>query len=466
MCGGDLYFWRQAFILTTGLFYSASVGIMLAYPSVLSPALVSSNGTDIKASSEQASWIAASNGFAGLFGFFILSPILQTFGRKIVHISCNLLLLIGWMIFPLANSIPLLYAARIVQGLAIGGIYINSMIICEYVDSKRRGYFLTLKKVSIAVGTLICHSMSLYWDWRQIATFAIIPPTVAVILTFFWPESPSFLAMKGRFEECEESFIWLNGPTNLRELHHLQLSQMETVKPGHSEKHYKFLFRKEFIKPLVIVSLLTLLLDLCGRYYFVVYVIQIMVELIGDKTLAVYCTLGADCLTIVALASSCFIISCFKRRAILFTFGSFTVSLMLLICLLMILKSFGIGTNLFWLTPSLIILQNFVVNVSLIPVSFALIGEVFPLEYKGTGSCISGVVFTLLYTLTLKLTPLLIDSIGVGGTYGVYGFSVCGCLVLLYFVVPETKDKTLQQIEDGIKGVKRAKCEFETDTLL
>nr|XP_049705650.1 facilitated trehalose transporter Tret1 [Helicoverpa armigera] len=336
MCGGDLYFWRQAFILTTGLFYSASVGIMLANPSVLSPALVSSNGTDIKASSEQASWIAASNGFAGMFGFFILSPILQTFGRKVVHISCNLLLLIGWMIFPLANSIPLLYAARIVQGLAIGGIYINSMIICEYVDYKRRGYFLTLKKVSIAVGTLICHSMSLYWNWRQIATFGIIPPSIAVILTFFWPESPSFLAMKGRFEECEESFIWLNGRSNLKELHHLQLTQMETVKHGHSEKHYKFLFRKEFIKPL----------------------------------------------------------------------------------------------------------------------------------YKGIGSCISGVVFTLLYTLTLKLTPLLIDSIGVGGTYGVYGFSVCGCLVLLYFVVPETKDKTLQQIEDGIKGVKRTKCEFETNALL
>uniref|UniRef100_A0A2A4JMT5 Major facilitator superfamily (MFS) profile domain-containing protein n=1 Tax=Heliothis virescens TaxID=7102 RepID=A0A2A4JMT5_HELVI len=69
MCGGDVYFWRQAFILTTGLFYSASVGIMLAYPSVLSPALVSSKGTDIKASSEEASWID-STGVGGTYGIY------------------------------------------------------------------------------------------------------------------------------------------------------------------------------------------------------------------------------------------------------------------------------------------------------------------------------------------------------------------------------------------------------------
>ncbi|KAH9643911.1 hypothetical protein HF086_016461, partial [Spodoptera exigua] len=416
---------------------------MLAFPSVLTPALVS-NSSDIIATPDQASWIAACNGLAGMCGFFILSPILQISGRKLAHISCNLPLLIGWVILTLANSIQALFAARIIQGLAIGGIYINSIIIGEYVDFRRRGCFLTIKKIAIGVGILVCHSSSLFLDWRQISMFAICLPTIGVILTLFWPESPSYLAMKGRFEECERSFIWLHGHSNLKELEHILSNQMKN-KP---ETSFRFLIKKDFLKPILIVSLLTLLLDLCGRYYFVVYVIEIMVELIGDQSLATYCSIGADLLTVIAFTSSCFIINRYKRRTILFVFGALTVFLMFSVSLLMLLKHYKVGTNIVFLTPSFIIMQCVVVNFGLIPVSFTLIGEVFPLRYKGYSSCVSGIVFTFLYTLTLKLTPILMENTGIGGAYAIYGLSMGVSLMLLYFVVPETKDKTLQEIED------------------
>lgn len=324
---------------------------------------------------------------------------------------------------------------------------------------------MTTKKVFIAVGTLTCHSMSLFWDWRQISTFAIMLPTVAIILTLFWPESPSYLAMKGRFEDCRTSYIWLNGRSKLNELHHLISTHTERIKNRKPEKTYKCLLKKDFLKPLAVVSILTLVLDLCGRYYFVAYIIQIMVELIGDKSIAIYCSIGVDSLTIIALGSSCFVIDRYKRRTFLFSSGILTVVLMLLISFILLLKSYNISINV-WLTPSVILLQSFVVNFGLIPVSFALIGEIFPVEYKGIGSCISGVVFTFLYTLTLKVTPMLIESSGVGGTYAVYGVCLAVSMGLLYSVVPETKDKTLQEIEDEIKGVKKARCVVETNALL
>ena len=328
---------------------------------------------------------------------------------------------------------------------------------------------MTTKKVCIAIGTLTCHTMSLFWEWRQISKFAIVLPTFAIILTLLWPESPSHLAMKGRFQECTESFIWLHGRSNLSELHHLISTQIERIKNRKPDKAYKLLLKKDFLKPLGIVSILTLVLDLCGRYYFVAYIIQIMVELIGDQSVAVYCSLGVDSMIIVALISSCFIINRYKRRTILFSSGLLTVVLMLLIGLLMLLKSYNIEINV-WLTPSIIILQSFVVNLGLIPVSFAFIGEIFPLEYKGIGSCISGIVFTFLYTLSLKITPMLIENTGVGGTYAVYGICLAVSMVILYSVVPETKDKTLQQIEDEIRGVnvsvKTSNSAVETNTLL
>lgn len=325
---------------------------------------------------------------------------------------------------------------------------------------------MTLKKVAIAVGTLTCHSMSLICDWRQISTYTISLPIIAIILTSFWPESPSYLAMKGRFRDCKESFLWLNGESNLSELNHLITTHMERMKIRKPENRCKSLLKKDFLKPLAIVSLLTLVIDLCGRYYFVVYIIQIMVELFGDKSLAIYCSIAVDCFTIIALVSSCFVIRRFKRRTLLFSSGMLTVVLMLLISLLILLKAYNIGIDIVWLTPLMIVLQSFVVNFGVIPIGFAIIGEIFPLEYKGVGSCISGIVFTILYTLTLKITPMLLEHTGVGGTYATYGVCMAVSMVLLHFVVPETKDKTLQQIEDEIKGVKTTECKVETNTLL
>lgn len=383
-----------------------------------------------------------------MFGFFILSPIFQIYGRKVVNICFNGFLFIGWILFSQAESIFSLFAARIIQGLAIGGIYLNSMIISEYSDPKRRGYFTTLKKVSIATGTLMCHGSSLFWNWKQIASSAIILSVIPLILTLFWPESPSFLAMKGRFEECEESFVWLHGASNMKELEVLLSSQMEKIKSTNVAHFYNQFFKKDFVKPFIIVSILTLLLDLCGKYYFVVYVIEIMVVLVGNRSLATYCSLGADTLTVVALILSCFVTRRYRRRAILFSFGITTIVLMLLISCIVVLKLSE------WLTLALILLLCLIVNIGLIPICFVLIGEVFPLEHKGYGSCLTGVVFTLFYSLTLKLTPVLMENMGVAGVYAIYGVCIAICLFVLYFIVPETKDRTLQEIEEEFKGCK------------
>ncbi|KOB52265.1 Sugar transporter [Operophtera brumata] len=347
-----------------------------------------------------------------------------------------------------------------VQGLSIGGIYINSIVISEYVHPSRRGYFITLKKVSIGIGSLCCHAMEPFWTWRQIAAFAAAPPVLAIVLTLFWPESPSFLALNGRFAECEKSFKWLNGNSEESQIHLKNLVEVCMEKCGRNKKRpgihqiLKKFLAKDFQKSIFIVSVLTLSLDLCGRYYFVAYVTEIMVKLLDNKTSAMFFTLGADLLTIVALSSSTIVIRYFNRRTLLFTFGSFTVILMLSISLLVYLNSiFKFPTAILWLTALIIIFLCFVVNIGVVPVSFALIGEIFPLEHKGLGSFISGIVFTSCFALSLKLTPVLILRTGLYGTYAIYAVCLALCLAMLYQILPETKDKPLQEIEDDLKGV-------------
>ncbi|XP_039761292.1 facilitated trehalose transporter Tret1-like [Pararge aegeria] len=458
---GDVYFWRQSVVLTADCMHSIGTGFMLSFPAVLQPAILSLNSTGIHATLDQASWVAASHGLAGIVGFLMVPHLMQTLGRKVVHIGINVFASVGFLIFALARSVPALYIARITQGLTLCGVYVTPIMLGEYSHPKRRGYFITLKKCSVAIGSLMCHTMDLCWTWKQIAAFAIAPHIASIAMTFIWPESPAFLALNGRYDECDKSHTWLHGdsPKNKKELEDLIATQMERREQAKKKCNLKNVMRKmlekDFLKPFIIAALLTMIVDACGRYYMLAYVVEILTEITGNKAIAAFCTIGADTLTIVALLVSCYVIRCCKRRNLLFTTGTISVLLMFLTSLFTVLKSRHIfGESTIWIIPIIILLNVFIVNVGVIPVCFAVIGEIFPLEHRGTGSCATGIVFSILYALVMKFTPLIMETTGVEGTFGIYGFLVVVGLFLLYFILNETKDKTLQEIENEIRGVK------------
>lgn len=390
----------------------------------------------------------------------MVPQLMQAVGRKAVHIGLSVLTGLGFLVFALATDVPALYAARIIQGLTICGVYVTPIMISEYSHPKRRGYFITLKKCSVGIGSLMCHTMAFCWTWKQIAVFAILPNVAATIVTCMWPESPAFLALNGRYDDCDRSHTWLHGdsPQHKKELEDLiaiQMERREKAKDKNLKTVIRNMLKKDFLKPFLIASLLTLIIDACGRYYMLAYVVQILIEITGDKSIAQYCTMGADLLTITALLMSCYVIRLFKRRTLLFVSGVASVFLMLLISLLTVLESHhAIGLYGHWVTPAIVLLNVFIVNAGIVPVCFAIISEIFPLEHRGTGSFATGVVFSILYALVMKFTPLLMVTTGIEGTFGIFAVFVIIGLFILYFVLNETKDKTLQEIENEIRGIK------------
>ncbi|XP_047519773.1 facilitated trehalose transporter Tret1-like [Pieris napi] len=462
-CFKDVYFWRQSLILIGDSVHSAGTGLMLSFSSVLNPALLS-NSTDIRATPEEVSWISASLGFAGLVGLLVLPPFFQHFGRKTIHIALNCLLSIGFLCFFFSNSITGLFIGKFIQGIDMGGVTITIFIIAEYSHPKRRGYFMTIKKASVSVGSLLCHSLYFSWTWRQIALIAVVPYTISTVMILFWPESPAYLAMKGKYKECEKSHIWLfgNSQKSIKDLDELLTAQMErrNKRPKTPMEMVKRILgkfaRKDFMKPTLIVALLTLMVDASGRYYMILYIIQIVVEITGDTSTAVYCSIAADIFTMIALIFQGFVIKRISRRKILLYFGVTSTVLTYILSLIIYLQSnHKIGADLLWLTPSLIVFNSFMGFVGVIPTAFTVIGEIYPLEHKGTGSFAAGVLFTGLYAITVKFIPTIIDELGVEGMFAIFATCLLVCVIGLYFTLIETKDRTLQDIEDEIKGVKR-----------
>lgn len=404
---------------------------------------------------------------SGVFGFCVVPYIMQIYGRKCVAIGLNVFSAIGFLIFALATNVPCLFVARIVQGFSVCGIFLLAVILGEYSHPKRRGYFLTIKKSFTAIGGLLCHSLALIWNWKQIAAVAVLPYIIAIILTLLCPESPPFLALTGKYVECEKSHTWLFGknPKSKRELKDLITTQMEYKEQMKRKKNLKSwlrsLMQKDFMKPSIISFFLAIIIETTGKYYMPAYVVQILIAVTKNKSIAAYCSIGSDILTFAALVSSCFVIRCCKRRTLLFTSGATCVILMCLASLTSFLSSrYNIGVSVFmWLTPIVILLNIFIVSMGVLPTCYAIKCEIFPLEHKGTGICAAGVVFTVLYSVVMKCTPIMMEKTGVEGTFGIYAFLTIVVLSILYFILNETKDKSLQEIERDIKGVKQTKFE-------
>lgn len=407
---------------------------------------------------------AASGSISSIVGYFIYPFIMQSLGRKMVFLLLNANLIIGWLVFVFAKSIHALFIGRIIQGCSKSGLFINAIIVAEYSHPSKRGYLCSIKKVMGGIGVLICHALAFKFGWREITLVALVPATLSFAFSFLWLESPVHLAVKGRYKECETSFIKVFGDNDesrkdVIELIDTQRKIRESKLKRKDISILSQLLDRAFLKALFIVSVLTVVVDCSGIIYIKAYAIDFMTQLTKDSSKAVYCSVGADALATVALFLSCIIVKVFQRRTLVITFGTLSIGIMFSIGFINYFIADSVLAS--WLTVIVILFHYFFVNLSLIPVSFILFGELFPFEFRGIGSCISGVLFSLCSGFTLKIAPSIVINHGVAGLYVICGLIMLVFLGILYVILPETKDKTLQEVENEIRRVKASSNETE-----
>lgn len=387
---------------------------------------------------------------------------MQIYGRKVTSVLLNLITLVGSIIIAMAPDITTLIAGRCVQGIAFGGWYLCCIIVAEYSHPTRRGFFIVFKAAASTLGELLCHGLGLtFLNWRQIVWITALPSLLAILITLKWPESPSFLAYKGRYEECTAAFQWLRGKDceSRKELKELISAQQELKKLNDSKIRnsansiFNAFCSKNFLRPLLIVTVLVILFQACGTYYLAVYIVDIIEKITEDRTIAYYYTIGLDFLKTIAFILSAVVVRLCNRRAMMFWSGASACMLMASICVLNYLDEIEI-VRLKWLTPSILIAYYVLCCFSILPITTVAKGEMFPIQYKGLGTCVTGILLSLTSIATLKWTMTMIVVINLHGTFAVY-LSICiATLVCLYFIMPETRDRTLQDIEIDFLDVK------------
>ncbi|XP_022127217.1 facilitated trehalose transporter Tret1-like [Pieris rapae] len=461
-------FKKQCFVTLGVSLNLSSHGLTMGFAAIALPQLRQPDSI-IPIDDVTGSWISAILGFALIFGNFIIPTVMAKNGRRIANILSIITMLIGWFCVILATDIKVFLVGRFLKGTAMGmTASLGPVLIGEYTSPKNRGAFLTTISLSIAVGVLFAHTLGAFFYWQTAALVIAFVMFLDLLIILYSPETPAWLSDQGRYEESRKVFRWLRGDGEEEELKRMIETSMivreaktEVVLGESFSKRLKSniaffnttIRKREFYKPIFIMIHMYTLSQWAGANILAAYTLDVFTLVIGTDVniYLMVITLGAQ--RIISNGIAVWVIKKVKRRTMLFATVGLNIFAFLAIAAYSYLKVHNmLPYDHPFIGILLIHIHMVTIATGTVPLPFIIAGELFPLDYRSLAGSISVFFLSGNFFIILKTVPFLFKNMGIHGAYVIYATIVAYCLVIEYFFLPETKDRTLQEIEDEFRG--------------
>jgi SP family arabinose:H+ symporter-like MFS transporter len=373
------------------------------------------------------------------------------FGRRTVLFLCAVLYAVSGALSALPRTFTEFLAVRFISGLGIGA---SSMVcpiyIAELAPADRRGRLGSLFQLGIVLGIFLTLFVNAWiqghgddaWNaasgWRWMLGAEVVPAGLLLALLFFVPESPRWLIQAGREREARAILETVAGPAQAQ----AEIAAVRAVL-GQEEGRFHELFHPRFRRPLIIAVALMAFSQLCGINAIMYYSTKIFTTAgVGVKDAfmsSVVVGLVNLAFTGVAIA----FVDRLGRRALLLI--GMAVQVLALGTVGWMFRS-GVG-GLLLLAAILAFIAAFAMALG--PIPWILCSEIFPTKVRGRAMSVATFTIWSACYVVAQTFPMLNDSpaIGPAMTFWIYaGFSLAG-LIFVLARVPETKGRTLEEIE-------------------
>ncbi|XP_045534567.1 probable polyol transporter 3 [Papilio machaon] len=448
---------RQFFIVSGLTICSISDGFIFGQMSGMVNALIGKED-GIALSDNDVSLIASLINVTCIFGFGMVAVLGEKIGRRHTIAILTVPVLISYIMVYFGKEKTTFFISRIIVGVSYGGVLLLiTVAMAEYTNPNNRAICVNyISSIGPSIGTMLGHVLSTLLHWRTVALIGLIPTGLSAILPLFWIESPSWLATRGRFEECKEAFISIRGTSQEAEAE-LQLlidterkSQSEVRASGKNFSKTMALLRKAlkqkyFWKIYSLAIIINIYRIAAGKLLFSTLAITMLQEITGTSNILLS-TVIVDGFIILGNILSFFALSKMKMRPLMFSLGlvANTMLLILSACLYFIPK-----TNAYysWINVCLLAFYFILAYTGPYAVIDIIISEIFPLDLKLFFMLFASFLIASLSFLSIYIAPIMFATIGYSGVFFLNATISFICLLYLWFYLPETKGRTLQEIE-------------------
>lgn len=449
--------WNQTLASTAAIVMTFTAGLTSGYSAILLPQLKGNDST-IPCDESTASWIAAMAALPMAPGCLICGWLMEKFGRRNAHYMVSAPFLLGWILIACANNLALILLGRFFTGLCVGLIGpLGPVFISETSSPQLRGIFLAAISLAIAFGIFVSHLIGTWVHWQWTAIICCIFPIISVILLSLIPESPTWLISKGQIEDGVKAFNWLRGydeeaRSELKAIIDKRKTADLEPTPTLREK-IESLKSPELIKPLFIMIVFFVTCQFSGVNAVAFYSIEIIEKAVGKGIDHYVAMLAIDLLRTVMSVVACVTCKKYGRRPLCLISGVFTALSMVGLSMFLYWTD-GKPTNLTWIPLSCLMAYICAISIGLVPLPWMMCGEVFPTKVRGLGSGISSATTFVSFFIVVKTAPGMMSDLGEVFTFLFYGIVALVGTGILFFILPETKGKSLQEIEDKFKSGK------------
>jgi MFS transporter, SP family, galactose:H+ symporter len=371
------------------------------------------------------------------------------FGRRKLLITTAIIFAAGALLCAAAQSPEMLVIGRIIVGLGIGlSSSTVPVYISEVAPAEARGWQVSLFQLAITVGILLAYlvdyAFALVQGWRWMFGLAIVPAAIFGLGMIFLPESPRWLVRNGHRENARATLSRIRGAADV----HAELAEIErSLEQAPESGRLSDLFAPSMRHSLLIGIGLAIFQQITG-INTVIYYAPVIIQSAGISSAsgAILATAGIGLVNVLMTIVAMRLIDRSGRKPLLLIgIAGMAITLG---CLGFVFRISSHTSTLAWL--AVISMMAYVASfaISLGPIFWLLISEIYPLKIRNSAEGLAA-TFNWGANLLITLTFLtLIERLGPSWTFWLYGLSAVGAWIFSYYIVPETKGRTLEEIEE------------------
>jgi SP family arabinose:H+ symporter-like MFS transporter len=381
------------------------------------------------------------------------------YGRKIVLILSAILFLASAIGCMFSDSFTVLVIFRLIGGLGIGvASMVSPLYISEFSPSRFRGMMVSLYQLALTVGIVLAyfsnaylanHTNDLFGDglttkifsqevWRAMLGLGALPAGIFLICLFLVPESPRWLMVKGKEQKARDILVKIDGANAARE----EIKAFHEAQNDQDSGSLRELFTPVYRRALWIGLLLPFLSQICGINAVIYYGPRIL-EQAGftlNNALGGQVTIGL--VNVVFTFVAIFTIDKWGRKPLLLLgIGGAVVSLLIIGALFYL----GITSGPWILIFILAFIGCFAFSFG--PVCWVVVSEIFPNAIRGKAMALATLSLWIGNFLVGQLTPLMLEGLGSSWTFWIFALCCSPALWITWKSIPETKGRSLENIE-------------------
>ncbi|ALC44659.1 CG10960 [Drosophila busckii] len=461
--GGSLRTFPQYVAALAAAGGAFAAGTVLGWTSPAGERITEGEAYDFEVSGEQLSWLSS---FMTLGAACVCIPIgflINMIGRKWTMLFLVLPFVLGWALLIWAQNVGMMYVSRFILGIAGGAFCVAApMYTGEIAHKNIRGTLGSFFQLMITIGILFVYGvgagLSVFW----MSVVCGLVPIAFGIIFFFMPESPTYLVYKDRTESAVSSIQWLRGKNYNYAAELDELQQVDRQMRENKVNLLAALGRSVNIKALSISLGLMFFQQVSGINAVIFFSESIFKDANTgiDPSLS---TVLIGVMQVVATFVSTVVVDKLGRRLLLLASGSVMALSTTAIGVYFYMKDQDAAsvTNLGWLPVASLCIFMIMFSIGYGPVPWLMMGELFATDIKGFAGSIAGTTNWILAFVVTKTFENLKQGLGNGGTFWLFaGLTVVG-VVFVFLAVPETKGKSLNEIQQELAGGRRNNTQAE-----